>query len=192
MAAVTLPNLLITSGYLLGENGWQLPMNRNLRTLDALTQARVLDKDLTDPPTSPTPGELYAVAANPTGAWTGQAGKLALSQSGDDAPSAWRFITPKSGWRVYVVDEAKYYRYNGAVWVDDTPATGGEVNVGANLGSGVGFYSGKVGLTLQFKGLVQGTGTKITSDATGVTIQTVVISASEPTTPTPGLIWVTP
>ncbi len=192
MAAVTLPNLAISSGYLLGENGWQLPMNRNLRTLDAMTQARVLDKDLSDPPTSPAPGELYIVAANPTGAWTGQAGKLVLSQSGDDGPSQWRVITPKSGWRVYVVDEAKYYRYTGAAWVDDTPATGGEVNFGSNLGAGTGFYAGKSGVTLQFKGLVQGSGTKITSDATGVTIQTVVISASEPLSPTPGLIWVTP
>jgi hypothetical protein len=188
MAATTLPNLQLVSGYLLGEDGWQVPMNRNLRTIDALTQARVLDKDLTDPPTSPTAGELYIVGGTtPTGAWAGQAGKLALTQSGDDAPGLWRFITPKSGWRVYVVDEAKYYTFNGSTWGEST----GDVSTAANLG-GTGLYAQKSGAQLQFKGLSAEQGVALNVTGTTVGIRTVYISATDPGAVGAGVIWVTP
>lgn len=116
MTAQTLPNAALSVGYLDAEPGWGAGMNKNMRTLDALVQARVVDKDLTAPPGSPTAGSLYIVGAAPTGLWAGQAGKLALWQVGDDLSSAWLFITPKTGWRVYVIDEAVRYEYTGAAW----------------------------------------------------------------------------
>lgn len=116
MTAQILPNAALSAGYLDAEPGWGAGMNKNMRTLDALTQARVVDKDLTAPPGSPTAGVMYIVAAGATGAWAGQAGKLALWQVGDDLASAWLFITPKAGWRVYVIDEAVRYEYTGAAW----------------------------------------------------------------------------
>ena len=117
MTAITLPNSGLAAGYVNEESGWGAGMNANLRALDALVQARVIDKDLSAPPASPTSGALYIVGAAPTGAWAGNAGKLALWQAGDDLTAAWRFITPKSGWLVFVVDENQYYRYDGAAWL---------------------------------------------------------------------------
>lgn len=116
MAAITLPNNGLKVGYPDGDNAWGADMNRNLRILDALSNMRVLDKDLTAPPGSPTAGATYIVAAGATGAWAGQDGKLAIWEVGDDLVTpAWFFVTPKSGWRTYVVDEDERYQY-GTSW----------------------------------------------------------------------------
>lgn len=116
MTAVTLPNSGLKAGWVAGEAAWGPEMNRNLRALDALVQARVIDKDLNAPPAA-TGGSLYIVGPSPTGAWAGQAGKLALYQTGDDSPSSWVFITPKSGWSAWVVDESVRYTFDGSTWV---------------------------------------------------------------------------
>lgn len=116
MTSVTLPNSGLKTGWVPGEAAWGPDMNRNLRALDALMQARVIDKDLNTPPAA-TGGSLYIVGPSPTGAWAGQAGKLALYQSGDDLTASWLLIAPKSGWSVYVVDEALRYTFDGAAWV---------------------------------------------------------------------------
>ena len=117
MTAIVLPNTGLSAGYLNEESGWGTAMNANLRTLDALVQARALDKDLTAPPATPTSGALYIVAAAATGAWAGQSGKLAIWTTGDDVTAAWQFVSPKSGWLVFVVDESTYYRFDGSAWV---------------------------------------------------------------------------
>src|SRR5215470_3414221 len=67
--------------------------NEALRALDAVVQLMVLDKDLAAPPGSPTEGARYIVAASPTGAWAGQAGRIAARQDG-----AWAFYAPQEGW----------------------------------------------------------------------------------------------
>lgn len=126
MTAVALPNAGIKAGYLPLEDGWGQDMNKNLRLLDALLQAQVSDKDLTTPPGSPTGGSMYIVPAGASGAWNSQTDKFAIWMTGDDltgvtpipAP-AWNFVAPKTGWRVYVVDEGLYYRYSGTAWVVD-------------------------------------------------------------------------
>ena len=133
MTAQTLPNLGFSAGYLDTELGWGAATNKNFRIADALIQARVVDKDLLAPPGSPVAGSLYIVAGpTPTGAWAGQAGKLALWQVGDDLVSAWLFITPKEGFRVYVDDENTRYEYNGTAW-------------GAVAGDGVSKYAANIG-----------------------------------------------
>lgn len=116
MTAVTLPNTGLKAGWTAGESGWAADWNKNLRALDALVQARVLDKDLNTPPGSPASGALYIIGPVPTGAWAGVPGKLALYQAGDDAPDAWAIVTPKAGWSVYVADEDLRYTYDGAAW----------------------------------------------------------------------------
>lgn len=72
----------------------------------------VKDKDLATPPGSPADGDCYIVAASPTGAWTGKAGKLAFYES-----TAWVFITPIEGTKAYAQDEDSDYTYNGSAWV---------------------------------------------------------------------------
>ena len=109
--------------------------NEALRALDAIIQLSVLDRDLATPPGSPANGDRYIIAASPTGAWSGQAGKIAAFQDG-----AWAFFTPKEGWIVWVADEGSLVARDGSAWVAAgggssgltfNPATDGLVGVNA-------------------------------------------------------------
>lgn len=124
MTAMTLPNLGLTTGFLTEEDGWGDDFNRNMRVVDALVQALVQDKDLTAPPGSPTGGQMWIVGASPTGAWSGQAGKLAVYVVGDDITAGWVFVAPKPGWKVWLLDESSDYRYSGSAWVIQTAGAG--------------------------------------------------------------------
>ena len=103
-----------------GQAGKELTHNQALAVLDQLAQAVVVDKDLTAPPGSPANGSMYIVAAGATGAWAGQAGKLAYWLT---TVAAWTFITPADGWSVWVTDEAVRYERKAGAWV--IVATGG-------------------------------------------------------------------
>lgn len=87
--------------------------NEAIRTLDALVQLAVLDRDLTTPPVSPTDGDRYLVATGGTGAWTGRDGKVAAWQDG-----AWTFLAPKTGWLLWIADEDRLIGFDGAAWID--------------------------------------------------------------------------
>jgi hypothetical protein len=122
--------------------------NEAVRALDAIVQLMVLDKDLSAPPGSPADGARYVVAASPSGAWAGQAGRIAAYQDG-----AWVFYAPREGWLAWVGDEDTLYVWTGSAWVefaggggsltnvveDATPQLGGELD--AN-GHSIGFDNG--------------------------------------------------
>lgn len=93
--------------------------NEAIRGLDALVHLMVLDKDLSTPPGSPSDGDRYIVAASPTGAWAGHAGKVAAWQDG-----AWAFYTPRAGWLAWVADETKLYSHDGSAWSVVTVSVG--------------------------------------------------------------------
>lgn len=114
------PNLQLS--YLMAAQSQKhVTYNEAMRALDALVQQTVLDIDLADPPGSPADGDRYIVAASPTGAWSGQAGKLAAWQDG-----AWAFYTPREGWLVWVADEDVLYVYDGTSWDElSTSGSGG-------------------------------------------------------------------
>src|SRR5882724_1106982 len=85
--------------------------NESLNILDALLQATALNYTAT-PPGSPAAGDLYLVAASPTGAWSGHAQAVALYIGG-----TWEFHTPAEGWLCYD-RTANYPRvYDGSTWV---------------------------------------------------------------------------
>lgn len=86
-------------------------VNDSLRIIDALLQAGVTDRDLTDPPGSPTNGAVYIPAGVATGAWAGQEGKLAQWYA-----SSWHFMTPAEGWTVWVIDEQIRLTYVSGAW----------------------------------------------------------------------------
>jgi hypothetical protein len=69
------------------------------------------DRDLATPPGSPADGDCYLVAASPTGAWSGQAGKIAFRVN-----TAWKFITAIEGFTAWVNDENVFVGYDGASW----------------------------------------------------------------------------
>ena len=86
-------------------------VNEALARLDAQIHLSVLNRVLTVPPATPAEGDRYLIAAAPTAAWTGQAGKLAMWLEG-----AWVFVAPREGWRMWVADEDQLLIYNGSIW----------------------------------------------------------------------------
>ncbi|WP_438752465.1 DUF2793 domain-containing protein [Pararhizobium sp. O133] len=84
--------------------------NEALQRLDAVTQLTVT-ASLATPPSDPQEGTCYEIAASPTGAWTGKAGKLAFRQDGD-----WIFIAPREGWRGWFLAEVRMKIHDGSGW----------------------------------------------------------------------------
>jgi hypothetical protein len=66
------------------------------------------------PPGTPVEATWHIVGASPTGAWSGNAGKLARYEN-----ASWRFITPRNGMRVYRV-EASSKHLQGLWCYDET------------------------------------------------------------------------
>ena len=92
--------------------------NEGVTLLDTLVQLSVLDKDLVDPPGSPTEGDTYIVAGaggTATGAWAGWEKRVARHIDGE-----WRSYLPGqgngAGWLAWVLDEDTMYRFDGVDW----------------------------------------------------------------------------
>ena len=92
--------------------------NEALMQLDLLVQLTVTDRTRTAPPPGPIEGQRHIIAAAPTGAWAGQAGKIALWLDG-----AWQFVTPLTGWRAWVTAETAELTFTGSAWVAPSGAT---------------------------------------------------------------------
>lgn len=81
------------------------------------------------PPATPAEGETWLVGASPTGAWAGQAGKLAGRQGGN-----WLFVAPRDGMRVLDLATGQDRRYAAGWLAPETPAVpsgGGVVDIEA-------------------------------------------------------------
>lgn len=88
----------------------EVTVNAAISKIDAILNTGAKDKDIATPPGSPAAGDVYIVAASPTGAWSGHAGHIAYYDQ------TWKFITPNEGMRLWVNDENKLYAYDGATW----------------------------------------------------------------------------
>lgn len=75
------------------------------------TGGAIADRDLATPPGSPSDGDAYLVAANGTGDWVGQDGKIALRIG-----TAWEFVPASEGMQLFVKDEDVRIEYDGAAW----------------------------------------------------------------------------
>jgi hypothetical protein len=102
--------------------------NEAVRLLDLMVQLSVKARALSVPPVSPVLGDRYIVPAEASGAWAGQAGKIALFETG-----VWQFFTPLAGWQAYVVAEAAMAIFNGTAWLalTDGPLSVGQLGVSA-------------------------------------------------------------
>lgn len=101
MAVKTLRNVGLKAEWKLGSTAWKYDNDRNMRGLDVLVQCVASAAPTNTPPSSPPDGSLWMVDSAPTGAWAGQAGKLARYDSGnsdDGRAASWEFWTPKGGW----------------------------------------------------------------------------------------------
>lgn len=89
----------------------EVTVNEALARIDALMNTGAVDKDLATPPGSPAAGDVYIVAASPTGAWAGKAGQIAYFDQ------IWRFIVPNEGVTLWLKDENIHYSYDGSNWI---------------------------------------------------------------------------
>lgn len=116
MAAKNDPVLGLNYGWAAGEDDWGTGMDDNLLKLGALTMPVVLG--MVTAPTVTTAGARYLVAPSPTGAFAGQAGKVAVLVG-----TAWNFYTPANGWIAFNLATATPFRYNGTTWVSMVAVT---------------------------------------------------------------------
>jgi hypothetical protein len=91
----------------------QVTHNEALHQIDALTDICLLGQFVSAPPASPADGDTYLLGGAPTGAWSGQAGKLAYCLDG-----GWRFFTPFNGLRATVPANHGFLVYLGGSWID--------------------------------------------------------------------------
>jgi hypothetical protein len=124
-----------------------------LRGLDALIQGSVLSTSLTTPPSSPNDGDAYLILGSPSGAWTGNEGKIAVwsnqvTQSGTDTLTpSWDFYTPQAGWLIWVSNLTEFQFYDGSSWAQFSGG-GSQVNSDWNANSGVAQILNKPSLSL--------------------------------------------
>ncbi len=72
----------------------------------------VLDKDLSDPPGSPTEGDRYIVGPTATGDWVGKENNIAEWDG-----SVWVFTAPLLGMAIFVTDEVEIYVFDATDWL---------------------------------------------------------------------------
>lgn len=87
-------------------------VNEALARLDALVHLSVSAR-VTAPPASAIEGDRVLVGASATGAFSGQANKIAAFLAG-----GWSFLTPQTGWRLHIAAETLLLIFDGAAWVD--------------------------------------------------------------------------
>ncbi|MBY0610684.1 MAG: DUF2793 domain-containing protein [Beijerinckiaceae bacterium] len=85
--------------------------NDALRMLDVLVQLSAKSASLAAPPSTPADGDRYIVPSGASGAFAGQAMKIAAYQDG-----AWNFFSPSAGWIAYVLDASVLRCFDGAAW----------------------------------------------------------------------------
>lgn len=92
--------------------GKEVTHNESLLLIDALLhqQAEGIGGDPVNL-SAPQEGQMWVVATNATGDWTGKDAALALRTQGQ-----WRFITPAQGQMVWLNSTQYWLRFDGSAW----------------------------------------------------------------------------
>jgi hypothetical protein len=145
--------------------------NEALRLLDGLTQISVLDRGLTAPPGSPAEGARYIVASGATGLWAGWDGDVAFY-----AGSAWLRLPARTGWVVWVQDEARVVVRIGSVWTPLDDAMG-LLSQAASVEVAKGAMGGTTGMAVLEQTLSGLSGVSVASTIE-ITDRTIVLGVS--------------
>lgn len=87
--------------------------NEALARIDMLLHGAVESADEDVPPTSPDEGQCWIVAEGASESWSGQDGSVACWTGG-----GWRFVAPRAGLRLRVVDRGHSMYFDGSDWQD--------------------------------------------------------------------------
>lgn len=99
----------------------EVTVNQALSRIDALLNTGAISRTLSTPPSSPSSGDVYVVGDSPAGAWSGRAMHIAYFDQ------VWRFIQPRAGMTLWVVEERFLLTFDGTSWVP----SGGDSILGA-------------------------------------------------------------
>jgi hypothetical protein len=95
-----------------GQAQKEVTFNEAVTRLDFLTSPAVETMAINVPPVDLVTGQCWIVGAAPSGDWVGHAGELAGWTDG-----GWRFIVPRIGMFVWVVDQGWWARFDGGKWI---------------------------------------------------------------------------
>lgn len=94
-----------------GQAQKELYHNEALAMIDLVVQPAVLGVAVNTPPSAPVAGDCWIVGAAPTGAWAGNANRIAGWTEG-----GWRFIAPTPGMVAWSIPGGLEARYTGTGW----------------------------------------------------------------------------
>jgi hypothetical protein len=95
-----------------GQAQKEVTHNEALLLLDAMAHITIESRNQSVPPTSPQLGQIWLIAAAPTGQWQDRAGQLAVWSSG-----GWRYIVPNTGMILWSISDGVFIYYDGSLWV---------------------------------------------------------------------------
>jgi hypothetical protein len=156
--------------YFMDENGdWRstfLPDSGQIRDQSLVGGQRryiVQSQTLNTPPGSPSPEVYWIIGPSPTGAWSGNAGKIATKYDGD---ASWTIITPKNGDEAYDIATLSNFIWNGTLWVSGAGAWN---SIQISFTSGTGSVTAPTGTTAWNNSGTPDTGDRRTIDDVGLT-----------------------
>ena len=115
----------------------EVTINEALHKIDALLASGAIDKDMTEPPVSPSDGDVYLVSATAINDWAAYQNQIAYYYGG------WNYVVPLEGLTVWVIDENLRYIHRSGVWVID----GMVARADGSYFRGSSIYVEEVGLT---------------------------------------------
>lgn len=93
--------------------------NEAIELLDMIVQLTLEAVNAGQPPAAPLDGQAWALGAAPSGAWSGQAGKIATWRGG-----GWLFVPPREGWMGWVRGDSALKVIRGGQWMTVFSADG--------------------------------------------------------------------
>lgn len=122
----------------------EMTHNEALALIDLLICPVVQSVSPVATPLAAQPGQCWIVGGVPTGAWAGQARKIAGWTLG-----GWRFVAPVAGMSVWSIADSTSFQFDGAIWAigkvsGESFSVAGHQVVGSQLGAIAGPAGGTV------------------------------------------------